>query len=284
MRTFSTLHAAALELNAKGWAIFPCQPRGKEPATARGCLDAVANDPARINTWWGIYPDLNIGCATGAVNGFFVLDVDGDKGEASIAKLEEQHGKLPSTIESITSRGRHCYFRMGEHGDVRNSAGQIAPGLDIRGTGGYVLVPPSIHPSGRAYAWSVDSTDEFADAPEWLHELIRAGNGGNGAKGKPLEHWDHVLTHKIPKGERSNTLASICGKLLHYGVTDIIILCDIMLCISDSRCEQPVSAADVEKIVRNVVNCHIRRLRGEPEENDVLESVRAADITIRARK
>ena len=166
MLTTGTLHTAALELNAKGWAIFPCQPRGKTPATARGCLDAVANDPARINTWWGIFPDLNIGVATGAVSGFFVLDIDGDNGEASLRKLEEERGKLTATIEAITGKGRHCYFRMGKHGDVRNSAGQIAPGLDIRGSGGYVLAPPSVHPNGRAYAWSVDSADEFADAPE----------------------------------------------------------------------------------------------------------------------
>jgi hypothetical protein len=263
MLTTSTLHGTALELNAKGWAIFPCQPRGKTPATARGCLDAVVNDPARINTWWGIYPDLNIGVATGAVSGFFVLDVDGDKGEGSLRELEQRHDKLPPTIESITSRGRHCYFRMGEHGDVRNSAGQIAPGLDIRGSGGYVLVPPSIHPSGRAYAWSVDSTDEFADAPEWLHDLIHADRAASGsAKGKPLEHWHRVLTNNIHNGERNSTLTSICGKLLHYGLTDLTFLYDITMCVNKARCEQPLNEDEIEDIVANVTRCHLKRLRG----------------------
>jgi hypothetical protein len=264
MNAVSTLHSAALELNAKGWAIFPCQPRGKTPATARGCLDAVANDPARINTWWGIFPDLNIGVATGAVSGFFVLDIDGDNGEASLRKLEEERGKLTATIEAITGKGRHCYFRMGKHGDVRNSAGQIAPGLDIRGSGGYVLAPPSVHPNGRAYAWSVDSADEFADAPEWLHDLIRADRAANGtAKGKPLEHWHRVLTNDIHNGERNSTLTSICGKLLHYGVTDLIILNDIMLCVNKARCEQPLGETEVEDIVANVARSHLRRLRGD---------------------
>jgi hypothetical protein len=257
-----TLHTAALAYNAKGWAIFPCQPRGKTPACARGCLDAVANDPARINTWWGIVPDLNIGVATGAPSGFFVLDIDGDDGETSLRELEAKRGKLPATIEAITARGRHCYFRIGEHGDIRNSAGMVAPGLDIRGSGGYVLVPPSIHPSGRAYAWSVDSADEFADAPEWLHERIHADQG-DGAKGKPLEHWHRVLTNTIHNGERNTTLASICGKLLHYGLTDIIVLHDIMLCVNKARCGEPLSEADIETIVTSVVRTHLRKLRGD---------------------
>src|SRR3974390_2106670 len=186
MNDVHALHAAALELSAKGWAVFPCQPRCKTPASARGCLDAVANDPHRINTWWGIFPNLNIGVATGVVSGFFVLDIDGDKGEGSLRELEHRHGKLPATIEAITGKGRHCYFCMGEHADVRNSASQIAPGLDIRGSGGYVIAPPSVHPSGRAYCWSVDCARELAEAPDWLHTLIRPGREDEpGAKGKP---------------------------------------------------------------------------------------------------
>jgi len=258
----STLHAAALDLNRKGWAVFPCKPRSKQPATARGFHDAVANDPARINTWWAVFPDLNIGVATGAVSGFFVLDVDGEQGEASLAKLEEQRGKLTATIEAITGKGRHCYYRIGEHGAVRNSAGQIAPGLDIRGDGGYVLAPPSIHPSGRAYAWSVDSANEFADAPEWLHELINADRAPDGAKGKPLEHWHRVLTGTIHNGERNTTLASICGKLLHFGLTDLTFLHDMMQCVNTARCEQPLNDDEIESIVANVTRSYLKGLRG----------------------
>jgi len=121
-----------------------------------------------------------------------------------------------------------------------------------------------VHPNGRAYVWSVDSADEFADAPEWLHDLIRADRAANGgAKGKPLEHWHRVLTNDIHNGERNSTLTSICGKLLHYGVTDLIILNDIMLCVNKARCEQPLGETEVEDIVANVARSHLRRLRGD---------------------
>ena len=88
-----------------------------------------------------------------------MLDIDGDDGEASLRKLEAEHGALPDSVESITGKGRHVWFRI-NGSPIRNSASTIAPGIDVRGDGGYVLAPPSIHPSGKAYAWSVDCACE----------------------------------------------------------------------------------------------------------------------------
>jgi Bifunctional DNA primase/polymerase, N-terminal/Primase C terminal 1 (PriCT-1) len=251
------MHAAALQLAQRGLAVFPCQPHGKEPACDTGLL-AATTDVDCINRWWREIPDLNIGIATGAASGIFVLDVDGDEGEASLRQLEQQHDALPSTVEAITGKGRHCYFRM--RGSIRNSAGQIGGGLDIRGDGGYVIAPPSIHPSGRLYAWSVDAADDFAGAPEWLHTLLTAVNG-NGKSGKPLEHWHRVLTQPICNGERNSTLASIAGKLLHAGLTDGFLLYDLIMCVNIARCEQPLSPSEVETIVISVGRTHLKRLR-----------------------
>lgn len=161
------LHHNARALAAKGLAVFPCLARGKAPAVQRGVNEATT-DAATIDTWWRLLPDGNIGIACGAASGVFVLDVDGEDGEASLRQLEAEHGRLPATIEVITGNGRHCYFRLGEHDPVPNSAGRIGKGLDTRGVGGYVLAPPSIHPTGRRYAWSVDSANEFAEPPDWL--------------------------------------------------------------------------------------------------------------------
>ena len=252
---------AALDLARRGLAVFPCQPRGKEPACSNGLL-AATTDLARITLWWESIPDLNIGIATGAVSGVFVLDVDGTEGEQSLRQLEQSNGALPPTVEAITGKGRHCYFRIGEHGAVRNSASQIAPGLDIRGDGGYVIAPPSIHPSGRPYAWSVDTERDFADAPDWL--LTKIGTAkGNGKAGKPLEHWHTVLTQPIHNGERNATLASITGKLLQMGVTDAVLIYDLVNCVNLARCEQPLSPSEIETIVISVMRTHLKRLRNE---------------------
>jgi Bifunctional DNA primase/polymerase, N-terminal/Primase C terminal 1 (PriCT-1) len=258
MTTISNLHAAALDLNRK-FAIFPCQPKGKFPVTDNGFLGAVINDPDRINGWWSQIPTLNIGLATGAPSGLFVLDVDDEEGESSLRELESQHGALPPTIEAITGKGRHLYFAIGSNGPIKNSIKTIAAGLDIRGDGGYVVCPPSVHPSGRAYEWSVDSANDLAAAPAWLIDLIKVRTGNGEAKGKPLEHWHHVLTNTISTGERNSTLASICGKLLHYGLTDLIFLYDIMLCVNAARCDEPLPKEEIEKIVSSVVRGHLTR-------------------------
>jgi hypothetical protein len=252
-----SLHTAALQLAERGLAVFPCQPRGKAPACDAG-LRSATTEPERINRWWGAFPDLNIGIATGAVSRIFVLDVDGDDGEASLRKLEGEHGALPSTVEVITGKGRHCYFQSGKR-KIGNSAGQLGAGLDIRGDGGYVIAPPSVHPSGRAYAWSVDGAQDFAAAPDWLVAKIEAPKTGK--IGKPLEHWHSVLTEPICNGQRNVTLASIAGKLVHCGLRDVILLYDLLMCVNIARCGQQLPADEVETIVISVVQSHLKGRR-----------------------
>jgi hypothetical protein len=196
------------------------------------------------------------------VSKVFVLDVDGPDAEASLRKLEEQHGALPETVESITPRGRHIFFKC-VNGPVRNSAGAIAPGLDIRGDGGYVVLPPSIHPSGRPYVWSVDSGDHFAEAPAWLTSSLGGSNSGGRRQAKSPEHWHHKLTNTVSNGARNSTLTNICGKLLHAGLKDLAFLYDVICCINLARCEEPLSEGEVHNIVASVARTHLKRLRGD---------------------
>ena len=144
-----SLGQMALALARRGIAVFPCRPRGKEPATPNGCKDATTGAELILH-WWQQTRDANIGVATGARSHCFVLDVDGSDGERELRELEAKYGPLPATVEAITARGRHLYFNWPSQ-PVRNSAGKVGAGLDIRGDGGYVLAPPSVHPSGRLY-------------------------------------------------------------------------------------------------------------------------------------
>ncbi|MSR84697.1 MAG: bifunctional DNA primase/polymerase [Candidatus Latescibacteria bacterium] len=156
------------------WPVFPCHSiteggacscgktgcsgPGKHPRTEHGLKDATT-DPTQIRKWWEQYPDANIGIPTGAVSGFDVLDIDPRHGgDISLEVLEAQHGKLPETSEQITGGGgRHILFR---HTPGLKSRNGVLPGIDIKADGGYILVAPSNHFSGRRYAWEESSRPE----------------------------------------------------------------------------------------------------------------------------
>jgi putative DNA primase/helicase len=160
--------AIALDYAARGWAVFPCVPRAKEPATKRGFYDATTN-PATIRRWWLAQPDYNIGIATGAVSRIWVLDEDGEAGAATLRDLEAKYGPLPDTLCSITGCGRHRWFRADV--PIQSSAARVGAGVDVRGDGGYVLAPPSVHPDGPVYRW--DNSEPSASALDWLVQLTR---------------------------------------------------------------------------------------------------------------
>ena len=159
---------AALSYARRGIPVFPCEPSGKRPLTYNGFWDA-ATDARRIETWWGRWPYANVGVPTGRKSGLLVLDVDPrGGGQASLAALEREHGPLPGTARARTGGGGvHIFFRYPAREEVRNSARWLGPGLDVRGEGGYVVVPPSHTRS--AYEW-IDRSPPAEAA--WLLERL----------------------------------------------------------------------------------------------------------------
>ena len=245
---------SALTYAGKGLHVFPCLPRDKRPATANGVKAATA-DPDTIRRLWQHDPQFNIGVATGTPSGIFILDVDGVDAEAELRKLEAQHGALPATVEVITARGRHVYFKMPD-APIRNSAGKLGLGLDIRATGGYVLAPPSIHPTGRRYEWSVDCASAIADAPAWLLQIIAAPANGNGKTTPPSEWRD--LVKGVSEGARDCSLTKLTGYLLRRHVDPFITL-ELIRVFNATRCTPPLPDTDVEKIVSSVAGLELKR-------------------------
>jgi Bifunctional DNA primase/polymerase, N-terminal/Primase C terminal 1 (PriCT-1) len=243
----------ARALAEKGLAIFPCLPRDKRPATPHGLKDATT-DPIEIENWWHQNPNCNIAIATGAVSGVFVIDLDGADAEAELRKLEQEHGDLPATVESITARGRHLFFRCPDK-PIRNSAGKIAPGIDVRGDGGYVVAPPSVHPSGKSYAWSVDSATTFASAPVWLLEIIAEKGAGTA---KDVAEWRELVRDGVTEGERNDGIARLCGHLLRRRI-DPIDCCQLMQAWNIARCLPPLDPAEVATIVNSICGRELMR-------------------------
>ena len=174
--------AAALALANLGLRVLPIRPGQKHPPMA-SWQHAATTDPAIITNWYsGLYSGCGVGVATGQLangNYLFVLDVDehdpATSGGETLHELEQQHGPLPDTVEVETgSGGRHLYFLSSK--PITNDASRrLGPGLDIRGVGGQVLAPPTIHPNGRPYRWMIGHEPgdiNIAWAPLWMIEQL----------------------------------------------------------------------------------------------------------------
>ena len=174
--TTPTLLKAALAYARRGVPVLPCEPGGKRPLTYNGFWDASA-DPRHVAAWWDRWPDANLGVPTGERSGLLVLDIDpGAGGPESLAALERAHGAFPKTAKTRTGGGGvHIFFVYPATQEVRNSAGKLGPGLDVRGEGGYVIVPPSR--TRGVYEW-LDRTP--LAQPSWLLECLRERSIGSG--------------------------------------------------------------------------------------------------------
>lgn len=156
---------AALALASQGMQVFPCVYAAKTPAKGtRGFYDATSN-AAVIRRWFGGGFQRNLAVRAGAASKVWILDEDAP---GAIAALEEKHGKLPVTRQARTARGFHHWWRHGG-APIPCSTGKIAPGIDVKGDGGCVMAPPSLHPDGVFYEWINDAP--LVEAPAWLVEL-----------------------------------------------------------------------------------------------------------------
>ncbi len=187
MTTTTTLRDAALDYARRGWPVFPirwrdaetgmcscrsveCKNVAKHPLTPHGFKDATTNVNV-IERWWDRWPEANVGVPTGQAIRAWVLDVDGEGGSRSLTALETELGALPETLEAQTgSGGRHLFFALPTDRAIGNrQATNKRTGIDVRGEGGYVIAPPSLHRSGRRYEWPLGPGGKIAVAPKaWL--------------------------------------------------------------------------------------------------------------------
>jgi hypothetical protein len=249
--------AAALAAVARGWSVIPVRPRDKRPLIAWQTFQQSRADAGQVRAWYAEWPQANLGIVTGAVSGLVVLDIDPKHGgEASQAELERRHGPLPRTVEAVSGGGgRHLYFAH-PGGLVPNRAG-LAPGIDVRGDGGMIVAPPSVHPSGARYIWKAGHAPEqlaAAPLPHWLHETLTVSGTH---PGHALAYWRRRVIEGVPEGERNTTIASFAGHLLWHGV-DPDVATELLLCWNRMRCRPPLADEEVVRTVESIARLHRR--------------------------
>jgi RecA-family ATPase len=274
----NTILEAALEYASKGWRVFPLHSApngictcgdsecrvggkrqknaGKHPRTHRGVKDA-STDPNLIHSWFDA-PGANLGLATGIDNGLVVLDVDDTD---SFGQLLAEHGELPDDCPMFkTGRGFQVVFSHPPGKRVANSAGKIAKGIDVRGAGGYVVAPPSVHYTGNQYTW-LQYPGVLHEPPEWMisrkadAEPIPVEIDSEAAHRELLEEaWEHLEAQgPAIEGQAGDEHTLNACRLLANGYRLTEGECWALLSDWNVKCVPPWDEAGLRTKLRNAV-------------------------------
>lgn len=248
-----------------------CRNPAKHPRTKNGLHDA-SDHPDQIEAWWKIWPSANIGIVTGNASGFFVLDVDSNdsiedpkEGFATMRKLQPSNeADYTETVATITgSGGQHFWYSL-PNGDPpipiatgTNIFGPEFPDVDVRGEGGYIIAPPSVHISGRRYEF--DAGSSFAEgqtinpAPTWLLQRLLAVKSSAPRRLKLGEtSTPGLLMDKLGKGQRNDGLCRIGGYLRNSFPLDEAGTFEQLKIFNKSLCQPPLTDEEVWIIARSV--------------------------------
>ena len=238
----------ALHYAEMGLAVFPLVCRDKVPAVVGGCKVATT-ERTTIERWWDKNPQYNIGIATGnKSSGLVVIDLDVDKnkgidGYDVLRDWQNKHGKLPETWQSITGRGGYHYFY--KDAIVHSNRVGLYEGVDIRGEGGYIVAPPSVHPNGNIYEWEQGPEEyEIAQVDNIVNDFLKGEK-----QRRDSEHKTNFkVPELIPEGKRVDTIVRLIASLRTKGLDDDAIKAAVRL-ENEKRCNPPLKEKELEKAV-----------------------------------
>lgn len=233
----NSLLQAALEYAALGYLVFPCVPRKKRSLIMRWG-ERASSDPDQIEQWWSKWPNANIGLPT---EGLLVVDLDpGSENWAGLEELEAHEGPIQST-----PRGGSHYFFQDEEKEFGITSKKLHEAVDTRGTGGCVVLAPSLGTDGETYyAWrkGLVPWEELPPVPEWLAEELaecKSTVAAGGTDGEPHPKWH--------EGRRNSRLFSMASTMRRNGLNREGILGGICA-LNDRLCDPPLGENEVARI------------------------------------
>ena len=199
-----------------------CSAAGKHPRIAWQEYTKRKATEAEVREWWTKWPDSNIACCTGKVSDLTVLDIDGDAGYQALEMAGIPYETMPVTPVVRTGKGRHVYCAY--FPDVKSVVG-VLPQVDVRNDGGIVILPPSVHVSGRKYEWE-DGLElgevALAVMPFW-DRLLQVSGKQKDNKGIDLRsgaaHWADSMLEGIAEGGRNMKMAQLAGRYYSRGLS-----------------------------------------------------------------
>lgn len=238
--------SAALEYLSRGWSVVPCANGQKRPCVRWGPYTTKLPTEETVRKWWAEWPDANIAIICGRVSGLVVVDIDPGAGRAATTKVIPPTGLIAKTGRE---GGEHRYYAYPP--GATNVANQVdmADGYDVRGDGGYVIAPPSLHKSGRRYAWASEGTP--GQPPQW------AITTHSGVKVHGNSWLTELIDGESEEGQRNSDVARLAGYLAKKHIPEDVA--ELLVKQWVERQSNPLSKAEVSQTVQSVFRTASRR-------------------------
>jgi hypothetical protein len=243
----NSIEKAAHAYRDLGFSVMPVGD-DKLPAVKWKWLQDMRPTHEDIREWWDRYPHANVGIVTGEVSGIIVLDLD-SRGAKDYAKDKG----IPVTPISRTSKGNHVLFDFPR--DLVGNKSDQKLGMDIRGEGGYIVAPPSVHETGVRYEWTKwhPWNTKLATMPEWLIDWCNNTYNSGGQRDKG---WQFEVLAGVSEGGRNHAAASLAGRFLNKDLSEDEIL--EILIMWNERNSPPLSLYELERTLNSIANRHRR--------------------------
>lgn len=248
----SPLLVAALEYHQRGWSIIPLEPKGKRPLVPWNSFISTTPTRHQVKEWWTKWPEANIGCVCGRVSNLVVVDVDVYRGGTIQG--------LPTTglVSKTGGGGYHCFYTYprGRREKVRNKVGK--DGIDVRGDGGYVVLPPSIHANGTPYRWTNGTSNgDLSPCPTFCYEKPKEKKDDTSK-----DSWiSDLLIKGTSKGSRNDDVSRLAGYLASKDLPPDISE-NIIFAWMRSQ-DLPLSKEEINVTTRSVYRTKERNALGE---------------------
>jgi len=229
-----------------------CKAKGKHPRFKWIAQQKTPHTIAELTEIWERYPNANVGIVTGRVSNLVVLDIDGEEGLKSLKSVGLPFEDLPiSPTVNTGGGGKHIYYRYPEDSEFATKA-SVLPKVDIRGKGGFVVAPPSIHLSGKAYEWvngrSIHDIDPIDADLELLFEESPEVDNSKTGKGT---HWYERLISGVNEGNRNESATRLAGRYLQKGLSQVEV--KFLLSSWNTTNIPPLLEEEINQVIKSVM-------------------------------
>ena len=247
----------ALAYAARGWSVFALAPGQKVPRKGTKGVKDATRDEETIRRMWAETPNANIGIACGVASDLLVIDIDPrHDGHNSLKKLQGERD-IPATVYVKTGGGGYQFY-FKHVPDLQNGAGLLGEGIDHRTDNGYVVAPPSMHPSGNRYEFMEGYENlEPVDAPDWIVDGLRKKQKRQVVVSG--EYYRDLFARGAKEGERNDAIVKMAGHLIRRRLDPYLVL-DILGLWNDHRLQPPGDKDKLMGIVDRVAGLELERI------------------------